>query len=322
MSGLQLRLDVTAQAPVVSSREAAIRLGLRSASVASTPAGLLPIAIHNRLIGRERFSSDEFAVSPLVVNGHEFYWLNPPAPDTCAKVGLRGHRIVGDTSGRLETLRAALEIIGMRAQALELVRTFITTFGWVEPADDGSSEPLLTSCSLPDLPLMAFVSDMADRHIPPLTVAAEGSPRLLAENIYHESVHQLVNFRILSEDLFRPDYDSRRSPLVPIAWRRTSIKRNQDWPLDRVLHAASVYSQLLDWRLHELRSDILTGTERAAIEKAAVDSLESATFLSAALCENIDWFTPAGALFVGRLAQSAEQRVRMLSDMLEVELVG
>lgn len=308
--------------PVINSNDAAEHFGLSPLEVANTPPGALPFAIHNTLTATSTFSSREFSLVPFIVEGHEFYILQRPAEEAWSKIGLRGHKVIDDAESRLDILSQALGIIASRPNTLDLVRRFLTTFIWVETSADDSGEPPLTSCSLPDLPLAAFVSDMAQRHIPPITVAKTNSARLLAENIYHESVHQLVNYRILTEELFIPDFDSRTSPRIPIAWRKNSIKRNQAWELDRVLHAATVYSQLLDWRLHELKFDFLTDEERSSITTAALESVDSSNYLSDALCQHIDYFTPSGALFVGRLAQSIEQRTRLLRELTQSDATG
>lgn len=213
---------------------------------------------------------------------------------------------------RLILIRDALTIIASRTDCMALVRKAITTFAVLEwVPSDSSDEPQLTSCSLPDVPLCAFLTERASRHIPPLTLAEAPSPRHTAENIYHEAVHQMVNVKLLTEGLLPEDYDAQTGPRVPIYWRADSIERNRQWELDRVLHAAAVYVHLLDWRARELADcATLSESESTAIRSSGETAIESVRHLLRALHEQIDAFTPRGGLFIGKLAEAANRHAQ------------
>lgn len=303
---------------VATVTDVAEHFGVAPERAHSVNAGALPFAIHNVLTKDEAFDVEGLDVVSFTVSGLEFHVLRSVEEVAWARIGLRGHRLAAEPTAAIDVLRKALELIAGRPNAIDLVHRFVTTFVWVEGLPDRGSEPALTSCSLPDLPLAAFISNTALRHIPPTTVADVPSVRYLAENVYHEAVHQYVNYRILTEGLFVDHYDSRSSPKIPIAWRSRSVARNRAWELDRVLHAATVYAQLLDWRWHELATGTLTEDERTSISAAARDAVEASRFLAEALTQHVEWFTPHGALFVGRLVQSVEQRARLVDDAVRL----
>ncbi|MET9231606.1 hypothetical protein [Lentzea sp. NPDC003310] len=295
-----------------TAAEVAGELGLAHA----VPPGTLPFALHDVLLRRPDATSVADAITePFTVAGREFHWLLPAtASRLWDEVGLTGHRLVLPGDDQRATIVAALEFLASRPWAFDLVAKYVTTLAFVESDSDAD---LITSCSLPDFPLCIFFSARAARHVPPVTVTDFPSARLMAENIYHESVHQSVNHLLLTRKVFKPGYSSTTSPKVPIYWRQTASRtRNRAWELDRVLHAAAVYSQLLQWRTAELRADDISEREGEAVRQASKDAVGAVRSLAAALTEHCEHFTSSGALFVGRLVESATLRAELLEHLL------
>lgn len=268
----------------------------------------MPFALHSTLTASPEFDADAFAISSFRAAGHEFHWVDAvQSADAWTRVALDGH-VLASTRARRDLVRQAILELAADPRVVEFVRRFVTTFVPVEADHANGDVTQLTSCSLPDFPLAVFISDHAQRHIPPLTVSPEPSPVLLAENIYHEAVHQYVNYRLLVDDFFPADYDARTATRVTIPWRRDATGRSSAWQLDRVLHAATVYVQLIRWRMDRLQSSGLSDLDRRALLDASATALRSCTFLVAALSQHIGSFTPPGAMFVGRLSLAAEEQ--------------
>ena len=271
--------------------------------------GIIPFILHDSMLGRatddvfEKIATESFTVGEL-----EFNWLlSSTAPDGWKEVGLSGHRLITPSQELRTRVQASILHLARREYALGLVGKYITTFALVECLDL-SKMNRITSCSLPDYPLCVFFSERIFEHIPPSSVGRP-SIRLGAENIFHEAVHQSVNHLILTEGIFHQDYDAATSPRVPIFWRKDAREdRNKEWEIDRVLHAAAVYSHLLQWRYYELLDESLTADERNIITTAAVESIDAVRSLSSGLVKHIEFFTPKGALFVGRLVESIGAR--------------
>jgi hypothetical protein len=291
--------------------------------VATTEAvGRIPLDLHDALLGRETGATMATArLKQFRAAGRDFWWLSgdDSSDALSAQVDLPGHRLVLPDSETERSVISAIEHIASRPWAMELVGTFISTFAFTEPADVRDSRRLITSCSLPDFPLCVFFSERALVHIPPLTISSQPSVRLLAENLYHESVHQAVNYQLLSSRVLVPSYSSETSPKIPIYWREEAgEQRNRAWELDRVLHAAAVYCHLLAWRYHELRDPDLPAEDRAVIAAASVDAVGATRALCDALTTHISYFTSAGALLVGRLVEAGQTRSAVLSALLTV----
>ncbi|MFD5425635.1 hypothetical protein [Streptomyces sp. NPDC127084] len=275
--------------------------------------------MHDILLGSpEGETARTGTVERFEVGGSVFWWLLPgDVPGSLDDaVSLDGHAVVSPCAYVRESISAALEVVATHPWAMELLRTYVTTFALTEQSAEGGS-PLITSCSLPDFPLCVFFSQRAFVHIPPRSVASAPSARLAAENLYHEAVHQAVNHTLLSRELLVPGYSSSTSPKIPIYWRKTAgEERNREWELDRVLHAAAVYCHLMHWRLAELSSAELTPEERAMISQASEESVSALRTLCVALTDHIDYFTSEGALFVGRLVEASAQRSSLLEAWL------
>lgn len=106
----------------------------------------------------------------------------------------------------------------------------------------------ITSLTLPTFPFCSFFSENAFIHLPP-TIFKEKSHLPLSENILHEAVHQFVSISIIENKIFIKDFDTKKSPKVPISWRKNDIEeRNRSWELDRCIHAFYVYAEVYKYR--------------------------------------------------------------------------
>lgn len=324
-------VDLGYDAPTVGSaaqgaRNAALRLGLRPHDLDRVGDGRLPFALHSVLTGSDRFGPDAFQMSSFRAAGHVFHWVDAIGDGSAwERINLEGHMLAAPDPSLRDFVQRALIELSAEPRTLDFVRRFVTTFIPVEGCDQDRPERQLTSCSLPDFPLAVFFSTHAGRHIPPVTVAAASSPLLLAENVFHEAVHQYVNVQILTGGLLPSDYDSRTAPRMSIPWR-SSPGRDVQWEVDRALHAATVYVQLLRWRLDRIVAPQTNAGDRRVLTEAAADAVESCSYLTRALSERVEVFAPRGALFVGRLTRAAEEQcaraARLVDGQRSESLVG
>ncbi|MCS6712008.1 hypothetical protein JSY14_08240 [Brachybacterium sp. EF45031] len=249
----------------------------------------------------------------LTIAGSEFFlvWSRSEGGTLDRAVALEGHTVQKPTPAFRALLEQALTLLAEDDSVFPIVHAYSPALAYVRPAPN--CDRPITSCTVPDFPQMSFLSGIAGRHIPPLTVIAESSALLLAENIFHESVHQYVNHQLLTQQLLAERYRSDDSPEVDISWRRNFDGTPQRWQIDRVLHAATVYTNLLAWRYRVLRRPDLSDVERRAFSEAALAGLRSARELSVALEDNIDCFSPLGAFRVGELTD----RCAMYGQLVE-----
>ncbi|WP_157179736.1 aKG-HExxH-type peptide beta-hydroxylase [Rhizobium sp. CF142] len=178
-------------------------------------------------------------------------------------VDLRGHfgttEPVGELSAKVGT---ALDILSeLDVDALNSVMTWTSQIVWLE-FSALSSRTMLTSSTFPALPHCTFVTSKALRHLPPMTVQGEENPYFLAENLYHESLHQELSTWLVLGEVLDPSFDTATSRLISVPWRE------QRWEPDRVLHATYVYAGILPLRrkavsLGLVGSDCLAEGERA-----------------------------------------------------------
>jgi hypothetical protein len=271
----------------------------------------LAVACHRRLIdSAEPLAGYETPVRTLATAGLELDLLERVPAPLWARLPLPGHVARPWPAEVREAVAAALaHIAAVHPGLVPLVRTFLRNLVWLEAGGDGAAgEPLITSLSLPTLPFTAFVSRKALVHIPPGTVATAGSPRLLAENLAHEAVHQLVNTSLLSQDLLADDYDAASSPRIPIHWRFSQgIARNMYWELDRVLHAIAVYVALLSWRCDELGSG--PAGENRWFAAALREAIPAVDYLVERIGEHAGRFTARGQALLGALGRDARAAI-------------
>ena len=298
----------------------ALASSLSPTDLSTETIGELPFNLHDMLLGREIGTTLKTArIRKFRAGGREFWWLREEdsLDELSKQVDLPGHRIVFPDEEIERNVISAIEHIASRPWAMALLGTYVSAFALTEAVSAEAEKRLITSCSLPDFPLCVFFSGRAQIHIPPLTISLRPSVRLLAENLYHEAVHQAVNYQLLSNEILVPSYSSATSPKIPIYWREEAgEQRNRAWELDRVLHAAAVYCHLLAWRYQELLDPRLPAEDRETITSASADAVGATRALCEALTTHIRYFTSEGAMLVGRLIEAGQMRSAVLSTVL------
>ena len=175
----------------------------------------------------------------------------------------------------------------------------------------------ITSSSFPVLPYVGFVSAKAMRHIPPNTVMKTNSPSLLAENLVHEAIHQVVNLSLLRTDIFVERYTSRTSPKIEVLWRYGQrTMRNQRWELDRTLHAAIVYLGLLSFRQRELERRRSEEADFMAFRHASTAAVEVLPYLCAQLNRHRGYLTSDGNALLDALRLEQERKTARMQEIL------
>lgn len=195
--------------------------------------------------------------------------------------------------GQAEAVQLALKILAGRA---EFVRSQVNEIFWMR-LRDGAEDDCITSASFPLWPGRIFLSNKALVHIPPNRIFDEPNLHALAENIYHEAIHQHINARVLAGAILTDDFDSSLSPKIEIDWRRDQATRNQFWELDRAYHAACVYSGLIPLRQEFADRGI---TEYAS---AIAEGQEALNYLLNRISPHLRYFKAEGRDTLARLVK-------------------
>ena len=189
---------------------------------------------------------------------------------------LEGHRMGDATPQREKLLSEAIALLNqLDGPFAASVADFTGLVVWIEQFDPAVSS--LTSSSFPALPHSSFFTNRAAREVLPDTILPEERAWPLAENLYHESLHQQLSATILQEELFADDYDVRSSPRTWIPWRRAS------WEADRMLHALYVYSRLVPMRVEYRRMHELDPIEERCLVESLRRAVDSLAFLADAV---------------------------------------
>lgn len=150
--------------------------------------------------------------------------------------------------------------------AYATTKDWTSLFVWLAPDEDNPPDNVLTSVAIPSLPHCSFFSVKALRHIPARHVFDGASLYALAENIYHESLHQQLNASLIFDEKTKVFSEESKLNKVHIPWR------DVHWELDRVLHAAWVYSGLQLFRENALESSLLEDHEKKFLKGAYNES--------------------------------------------------
>lgn len=240
-------------------------------------------ALTQALAGRSvRVDALDLPATIIRVGGREITWLHQAYDtETIPLFPLPSHRVLPFDPVRLASLTAAYEhLYRNHPDAFDLVTTFSPVLVWAELRPEFKGKDVqITSSSFPAMPLVSFISDKALCHLPPTNVSERPDPRILAENLLHEAIHQRVNLTLLTRPIFREGFDAARAPKIPIAWRANSVARNQSWELDRTLHAICVYKGVVGYRERELRDAGLPADLQAFLGAAALAGSHALTYL-------------------------------------------
>jgi hypothetical protein len=211
-------------------------------------------------------------------------------------IPIAGHVLVGYSDVRNRLLREALDFISELGDPyLDMVRDFIGLVLWLETdPQTGGAETLIAS-SFPGLPHCVVITDHATRTIAPSDTLPAPSPWALAESLYHESLHQVLSATILQDEIFVESFQAAAGPTIHAEWR------NQDWPLDRSLHAMFVYAGLTQMRQRLLALGNLDGPEYEALARALSESSRAANLLGAKLDRHRGILTDQGNRLLSEL---------------------
>ena len=232
----------------------------------------------------------------LNISGDEFYLVSDDRDNLLETTALNTHRITKFDEDFKNDVEEALEYLKQNFEEFYIVIKenvkYIVNLTLKEDSRDIDST--ITSCSLPSLPYVIFISYKAGYHIPPSNVISTKNKVLLAENIYHEAIHQIVNMSILKKNVLPKNYSSATSPKIDIPWRKQQKEeRNKAWELDRVLHATSVYANLLQFR-KKMLNEIVNNDFKEFYKEACNSGEKSFNHLLNSLYEKIDYFDVDG----------------------------
>ncbi|WP_232700250.1 hypothetical protein [Brevibacillus daliensis] len=281
---------------------------------------LFPFVLFGNLIGLQNINDqllDQVKGKKINIKNDTYLLVSQLPEDIWSNLPIRSHELITPTEEQEQELNLALQYLSENyPSGYKLFSEFARAIAWVSLKDEfKEKDSQITSSSFPILPLCVFISDKAQYHIPPNSISKESSYRFLAENLYHEAVHQAVNMNLLMHEVFIEDYNSQESPKVEIPWRYNQVKRNQFWELDRTFHATIVYSQMIRYRLAQLNNSDLKPFERLAFEEATTTGMEAAKYLSQSLLNNEQYFTKKGVELIQELASNIKTVSQSVSEV-------
>ena len=206
-----------------------------------------------------------------------------------------------DPSNQVNNTVYALELLSEFGDKsyINTILSWTSQIVWLD-FDEVSGNTKLTSSTFPSLPHTTFVTDKAFIHIPPLAVIDSISAYFLAENIFHEALHQKLSASLLFDDLVDPEFDSRVSFRISVPWR------GQSWEPDRIVHAAFVYMHLLKLRQDALDADL---PYRDHIKSAWDTGREALRYLVSRFPDCDKVFTVRGKRLLQDIAEIAASRI-------------
>jgi hypothetical protein len=221
------------------------------------------------------------------------------------RLSLQDHRVCAPHDEIMNQLRSSMSLLDAMPDARALVSRFVRLLVLVDKSAQRVEPALgsLTSCSLPALPYCSFFSKKALLHLPPKELAPRPHHAWLAENIFHEALHNALTIDVLAGRIFPRDFRVADHPQVEIPWRIDDpALRNRAWPVDRVLHALVVYTGL-----HGLRELMLERpmeeTERQFLRRSLPSARFAMQHLSSALRTSSGCFTEPAQHAVSVLCQ-------------------
>lgn len=179
---------------------------------------------------------------------------------------LDGH-VPLEVPGMCDWLASAFETLQMLdEEAVDFVRQWCSMIMWVAPDSENPPETVLTSVAIPALPHCIILSVKSLRHIPANHVYERASAYALAENIFHEALHQKLSASLMFGEGIMDDAESANIQSIHIPWR------NSSWKIDRVMHAAWVYTNLQKLRERALSQSNISESEFRFIRGAKLES--------------------------------------------------
>jgi len=304
--GMMMTDQVTADIPRTIAPESFFNIGNYESELAGIPAAefnaAFPVLLNSRM-GESVFTgpgSGGVLSSGIEAGGSTFGWLLGMDPSLWESLPVRRYRPAEPTGHRRDLLTSALaHLARAHPDLFALVRSYVRMICWLSVPPPEKLQ--IASASAPTLPFTIFTSDLGPRDLPPGTVTESDCHRVLAENLLHETTHQRISFHLLEADVLAEDYDSATAAKVEIAWRKG--KQQSEWEVDRVLHAAIVYNEVLRYRLREIQDASCDPVSLAAFREAGDAATGSVTFLADSLLGFERYFTGYGVEIVRGLRQ-------------------
>jgi hypothetical protein len=214
--------------------------------------------------------------------------------DCFQDLNLQDHDVLG-ASGIYRWADHALEEMQRYYQVdYEYISQWSPYICWLKKKPYSKSTEI-TSVSVPIFPFCSFVSSKAIRHIPPKNILKKVGFYCLNENIFHEALHHQLSCTLIFTDIIACERENW--PLVHIPWRNT------EWPLDRVLHAAWVYQNLINFRTRHLaKGDAETLLMADEIAASLYEATNAFSYLIQVLEANVAVFTSDGRSLVKQIA--------------------
>jgi len=192
-------------------------------------------------------------------------------------LGLEGHLPL-EVPGMCSWTAAALETLKeLDHEALSFVQQWCSMILWVAPNAEDKPETVLTSVAVPTLPHCTILSVKSLRHIPADHVYEGASTYALAENIFHEALHQQLSACLVFGAKIMSDAEDAKLQPIHIPWR------NASWEIDRVIHAAWVYTNLQRLRKRALSMPDTFGLELDIVNNAEQESQPKLAYLRSSL---------------------------------------
>ena len=136
------------------------------------------------------------------------------------------------------------ELANKDSERLVFIETWTSLIVWLLRDWKTPPDRQITSVAIPLFPHCTFLTERAIIHIPPKVIVPAVTYYALQENLFHEALHQQLSATLIFEEILTEDW--KVHPQIDIPWR------NASWRIDRVLHAAWVYSRVTQMRIDEL----------------------------------------------------------------------
>lgn len=216
---------------------------------------------------------------------------------------LQGHQVSANTMLNLGYIESGLQSLYLLDETkLAFVAEWTSMIVWVERSSAFAGQ-LLTSSTFPNFPHCTFLSLKSLQHIPPNNVLGFPSDYALAENLYHEALHQELAAWLLHQPVLSDNYHSRETDKIAVPWRGGA------WEPDRVFHAIYVYSHLIPLRQMAMEKLTLQWAEKTWLKDALALGHEALAYLTREMQEHLDIFQPDSMGTVQRILSQASETI-------------
>lgn len=205
-------------------------------------------------------------------------------------------------------LKAALKYLyDNYTNEIEELKNYFKIIFWCKLKND-SKEDTITSLTVPKIPNASFISKKALYHNPPEFIHSKDVEiNILAENIYHEMIHNKLNNLIYYKKFFKSNYDRKEltGQFKINAWESY---KDWEWELDRVVHATTVFVHLIKFRKQELNNSYVFSNlkykdafSNKTYEEGIYKLIETVDMFFKLIDEKMEFFTENGVVFITNL---------------------